>query len=72
MTARVLVVQHEDDDPIHLMGTWMDGVDLSVCHAYAGDPVPDSTDSIDGLVVMGGAMGAHDDAKAPWLPATRS
>jgi GMP synthase (glutamine-hydrolysing) len=71
MTPRVLVLQHEDDDPIHLMGTWMDGVELVVCRAYAGHAVPDSTDSFDGLVVMGGAMGAHDDQKAPWLPAAR-
>ncbi|HEX4472350.1 MAG TPA: gamma-glutamyl-gamma-aminobutyrate hydrolase family protein [Nocardioides sp.] len=71
MTARVLVVQHEADDPIHLMGTWMQGVEISVCHAYASDPVPASLESFDGLVMMGGAMGAHDDQKAPWLPASR-
>ena len=71
MTARVLVLQHEADDPIHLMGTWMDGVELDVCRAYDADPVPDALDEYDGLVVMGGAMGAHDDQKAPWLPATR-
>jgi GMP synthase (glutamine-hydrolysing) len=67
----VLVLQHEDDDPIHLMGTWMEGVGLAVCRAYDGDPVPSSIEGYDGLVVMGGAMGAHDDEKAPWLPATR-
>jgi GMP synthase (glutamine-hydrolysing) len=71
VTPRVLVVQHEADDPIHLMGTWMGGVELAVCHAYDGDPVPASVEGYDGLVVMGGAMGAHDDQKAPWLPATR-
>lgn len=71
MTPRVLVVQHEDDDPIHLMGTWMEGVELTTCHAYDGDPVPASTDGYAGLVVMGGAMGALDDEKAPWLPAVR-
>lgn len=71
MTPRVLVVQHEADDPIHLMGTWMEGVDLTPCRPYDGDPVPTSTKGYDGLVVMGGAMGAHDDEKAPWLPAVR-
>ena len=71
MSPRVLVVQHEDDDPIHLMGTWMAGVDLTVCRAHDGDAVPGSIDGYDGLVVMGGAMGAHDDEKAPWLPAVR-
>lgn len=71
MTAQVLIVQHEDDDPIHLMGTWMEGVDLTVCRAHDGDPVPSAIDGYDGLVVMGGAMGAHDDEKAPWLPEVR-
>jgi GMP synthase (glutamine-hydrolysing) len=67
----VLVVQHEDDDPIHLMGTWMEGVDLTVLRPYVGDDVPLIIDGYDGLVVMGGAMGAHDDEESPWLPATR-
>jgi GMP synthase (glutamine-hydrolysing) len=67
----VLVVQHEDDDPIHLMGRWMGDVELDVCRAFEADPVPGSVAGVDGLVVMGGAMGAHDDHKAPWLPAVR-
>jgi GMP synthase (glutamine-hydrolysing) len=71
VTARVLVVQHEADDPIHLMGTWMSGVDLTVCRAYDADQIPTSVDSFDALVMMGGAMGAHDDQKSPWLPASR-
>ena len=71
MNPRLLVIEHEDDDPIHLMGTWMDGVDLAVCRPYRGDDVPASTDGHAGLVVMGGAMGARDDEKAPWLPAVR-
>jgi GMP synthase (glutamine-hydrolysing) len=71
VNERVLVIEHEDDDPIHLLGTWMDGVDLTVCRPYAGDDVPGAIDGYAGLVVMGGAMGAHDDEKAPWLPAVR-
>jgi len=71
VTSRALVVQHEDDDPIHLMGVWMEGVDLTVLRPDRGDVVPPTIEGYDGLVVMGGAMGAHDDAEAPWLPATR-
>lgn len=67
----MLVVQNEADDPIHLLGTWMEGVELEICRAYGADPVPESPEGIDGLVVMGGAMGANDDEKASWLPATR-
>jgi GMP synthase (glutamine-hydrolysing) len=71
VTSRVLVVQHEDDDPIHLLGGWMEGVDLVTCRPYAGDPLPTALDEYDGLVVMGGEMGAHDDQKAAWLPGVR-
>lgn len=71
MNPRVLVVQHETDDPIHLMGTWMDGVELTTLRPYAGDALPATTEGYDGLVVMGGAMGANDDDTSPWLPATR-
>jgi GMP synthase (glutamine-hydrolysing) len=71
VTSRVLVVQHEDDDPIHLIGLWMEDVDLTTLRPDLGDAVPPTTEGYDGLVVMGGAMGAHDDVEAPWLPATR-
>ena len=70
MTPRVLVVQHEDDDPIHRMGEWM-AVDLDVRRPYGGDDLPTSLQGYAALVVMGGAMGANDDATSPWLPATR-
>jgi GMP synthase (glutamine-hydrolysing) len=67
VTARVLVVQHETDDPIHLMGEWMPDVDLVPCLAFDGDAVPTDLEGYDGLVVMGGAMGANDDTTSPWL-----
>ncbi len=70
MSVRVLVVQHEDDDPIHLLGEWM-AVDLDVRRPYLGDALPTSLDGYAALVVMGGAMGAHDDETSPWLPAVR-
>jgi GMP synthase (glutamine-hydrolysing) len=71
VTPLVLVVQHEDDDPIHLMGRWMEDVDITSLRPYDGDILPETTEGYDGLVVMGGAMGAYDDERAPWLPATR-
>jgi GMP synthase (glutamine-hydrolysing) len=67
VSPRVLVVQHEDDDPIHLMGTWMGDVDLDVRRPYLANDLPLSLEGYDGLVVMGGAMGANDDATSPWL-----
>jgi GMP synthase (glutamine-hydrolysing) len=67
VSPHVLVVQHEDDDPIHLLGEWM-AVDLDVRRPYLCDGLPASLVGYDALVVMGGAMGAHDDATCPWLP----
>ena len=71
MSPRILVVQHEADDPAHLMGEWMAGAELVPCLAYEGDEVPADLASYDGLVVMGGVMGANDDATSPWLTATK-
>lgn len=71
VSPRILVVQHESDDPIHLMGEWMEGAELVPCLAYAGDEVPADLASYDGLVVMGGVMGANDDATSPWLTPTK-
>jgi GMP synthase (glutamine-hydrolysing) len=68
MNARLLVVQPEVDDPPHLFGTWLEeaGCVLEVVHPYAGDPVP-TIDGYAGLLVMGGAMGAHDDEVLDWI-----
>jgi GMP synthase (glutamine-hydrolysing) len=47
------------------------GATLRVHRPYGGDPLPDPTDA-DGLIVLGGSMGAvGDDDRHPWLPATR-
>ncbi len=75
MTApRVLVVQHELEAPVGLVGRWLQdaGVDLDIRHPFAGDEVPATADGYDGLVVLGGGVGAHDDHDAPWLPTTRA
>ncbi|MBF4765869.1 type 1 glutamine amidotransferase [Nocardioides islandensis] len=71
-SPRIAVVQHEENCPPHLVGTWMAdaGADVAVCHAYDGDPLPDPG-TYDALVVLGGAMGANDDADSPWLALVR-
>lgn len=68
---RVLVVQHEDDCPPALVGDWLAdaGCALDVRRPYAGDPLPTDLDGYDGLLVLGGSMGA-DDAH-PWLAPTK-
>ena len=71
MTPRALVIQHEEDDPIHLLGGWMSGLDLDVVEAWNGDALPSTLDEYAALVVMGGYMGALDDAEHAWLTATK-
>jgi len=68
----VLAVQHEEGAPLDRLGTWLAeaGVDVRLCRPYAGDAVPEVV-GVDGLIVLGGHMGAYDDDVAPWLPATR-
>ncbi|MGY2702989.1 MULTISPECIES: type 1 glutamine amidotransferase [unclassified Nocardioides] len=64
----VLVVEHDAECPPALFGTWLEdaGVDLDVCRPYAGDELPPLAGH-DGLVVLGGPMGAEDDEKHAWL-----
>ncbi len=69
----MLAVQHEDGCPPDRLGTWLGeaGVHLEVLRPDRGDAVPERVGH-DGLLVLGGRMGAHDDDVAPWLPATRA
>ena len=70
--TRLLVVQPSDADPVERLADWVAGAgaDLVVCRP-ATDNLPESLDGVDGMVCMGGAMGAHDDAEHPWLAALR-
>lgn len=71
--ASVLVVQHEDDCPPAWVGDWLveAGCSLDVRRPYAGDELPADLLEHDALLVLGGAMGANDDATHPWLPPTK-
>ena len=73
--ARLLVVQHENDAPPAWLGEWWAdlGLELEVVRGDLGEPVENRwLRQHDGLVVLGGAMGANDDADAPWLAPTRA
>lgn len=66
---RILVVEHEAKCPPALLGRWLEdaGATLEVCRPYAGDVLPETLDGYDGLLVLGGSMGAYDGAGHAWL-----
>jgi len=70
---RVLVVQHEDECPPARLGTWLveAGAELDVRRPYAGQALPADLAGHDALVVLGGGMGAGDDALHGWLTPTK-
>jgi GMP synthase (glutamine-hydrolysing) len=67
--TRLLVVEHEADCPPGWLGDWLSeaGVLLDVRRPYTGQPLPGDLTGHDGMVVLGGEMGANDDASHPWL-----
>ncbi|WPL18103.1 GMP synthase [glutamine-hydrolyzing] [Thiorhodovibrio winogradskyi] len=70
---RLRVLQHVPfEGPAHI-GAWANrrGHALAISHLYAGDPPP-MLDDFDGLVVMGGPMGVHDEAEHSWLSAEKT
>jgi len=72
MTGHLLVVEHDAECPPALMGGWLSeaGCVLDVRRPYAApDGLSDlpALASYDGLMILGGPMGADDDAKHAWL-----
>ena len=74
MTGRLLVIQHEDSCAPAWFGEWwtQEGLGYDALLAHRGEPVPASLGSYDGLVVLGGEMGANDDADFSWLTPTKT
>lgn len=68
--VRLTVVQSSPDVTLDAYADYL-RADLHVVRAYDGEPVPTVGEVGDGLVVLGGHMSAHDDARAAWLPAVR-
>ncbi|MGI8578601.1 MAG: type 1 glutamine amidotransferase [Nocardioidaceae bacterium] len=70
---RLLVIEHEDKAPPAWFGEWLNesGVGCDVVHGNRGEPIPSSLGRYDGLLVLGGAMGANDDDRCPWLTPTK-
>ena len=68
---QVHVIQHVLFEKAGLIGEWADerGHDLTVRRAWADELPTPSRDEL--LVVLGGPMGANDDASLPWLHAEK-
>jgi GMP synthase (glutamine-hydrolysing) len=65
MKAMLYIIQNDPEVP---PGTIIEHLTVPhvVCHPYNGDTLPGVAD-ISALIVLGGAMGAHDEHKHPFL-----
>jgi GMP synthase-like glutamine amidotransferase len=70
--TRLLVIQPDDTDPPARLGEWLTeaGAELHVVRPFA-EPLPSLDDGYQGVVCLGGEMGALDDLKHPWLKDVR-
>lgn len=74
---RILVVQHEDDAGPGLVGERLTAAGCAVTVASPpgvvrdAHAIPETPDTFDGVVVLGGTPGPADDGPAPWLPTVR-
>lgn len=74
MATNLLVIQHEASCPPEWFGAWWEraGITLDIVTAHTGQPIPNDLGDSDGLVVLGGQMGANDDADHDWLTPTKA
>lgn len=74
MTARALVVQHEEKAPAGLLLPWLESAGLAcdVLPAHEGYAVPADLGDHAALVVLGGSMDAWDDQAYRWLLPTKA
>ena len=70
----ITVVEPEPFAPLGRLGEWLfaEGASLHTVRPWSGDAVPDLSETGSGLVVLGGAMSAHDDVEHPWLEDLRA
>lgn len=65
--TRLLVIQPDDADPPAMLGEWLAaaGAELDVVRPFA-EPLPE-LDGYQGVVCLGGEVGAADEREHPWL-----
>lgn len=71
--TEITIIQPDPTVPIGRIAPWLHetGATYTTVRLYR-EPVPAITDCGDGIIILGGAMDALDEAKAPWLPALRT
>ncbi|MFD5831098.1 type 1 glutamine amidotransferase [Lentzea sp. NPDC060358] len=69
---RLLVLQPSESDPLAKLGDWLEaeGVELDLV-PLKEQPAPQTLDGYQGVVCLGGEMGALDDLEHPWLADAR-
>lgn len=62
------IIQNDPEVPPGIITEQLDhlGIFFATHHPYLGDPLPELRD-VSALIVLGGAMGANDDARHPFL-----
>jgi GMP synthase-like glutamine amidotransferase len=72
VSARILILQPDAVDPPGPLEAWLTdaGASTDLVHPPT-DEVPEDLTGYDGLVCLGGAMGALDDIEHPWLAKVR-
>ena len=67
---RLLVIENMDATPLGLVGERAHARDATVTHlrAFAGEPVPETLASHDGMIILGGAQSALADDVSAHLP----
>ncbi|MCK0154047.1 type 1 glutamine amidotransferase [Alcanivorax sp. S6407] len=70
---RIHYLSHVPFEQLGAMEAWFVQRDMEIRHSllFQGDPLP-ALDDFDVLVVMGGPMGADDDAQFPWMAAEKA
>ncbi|WP_223911494.1 type 1 glutamine amidotransferase [Actinomyces capricornis] len=70
----ITVIEPEAGAPLGRLGEWLfaEGAALRTVRPWQGQAIPALEGIGDGLIVLGGAMSAHDDPTHPWLEDLRA
>jgi GMP synthase (glutamine-hydrolysing) len=69
----VLIIENDPDSGPGRLLEWLEDREFSpvVVRAWAGEPIPDSTDGHAALILLGGGILPDADTASPWLKAER-